>query len=87
VNLILTASVVMAAESINGWAAQNWERFADQNYFDERGVFMSIIVGAPMLIFAAFVLVCYAAEDFNFEIQCFGNILRRQTVSFRAVAF
>ena len=46
------AACVGLAETLNGLCAKRWEKFATQNYFDERGVFAGIMLCAPLLALA-----------------------------------
>ena len=36
---------------------RHWAAFARQNYFDRRGVFISVMFSAPLLVLALFVLL------------------------------
>lgn len=49
--------VVIGGKHINRFAAMNWRRFATQNYFDQNGAFFTILVSAPLLVTAFFILV------------------------------
>lgn len=60
--LTLIAVVVRSAESLNGYGAKNWERFATQNYFDDRGIFISTMMSAPLLLVGLYMLVSYLRE-------------------------
>jgi TRAP-type uncharacterized transport system fused permease subunit len=55
--LLFVLGAVYCAEWINGLARSHWEEFAGQNYFDKRGVFVSIMFSAPLLGVAMFVLL------------------------------
>ena len=44
------------AERLNSLGAQNWRRFAGQDYFDPGGVFLSAVLCAP-LVFTMFVIL------------------------------
>lgn len=44
-------AAVYMAERINSYAATNWRMLGfTQNYFDKRGVFVSLMYSAPLLI-------------------------------------
>ena len=46
-----------SAEWVNSFAAKRWDTFARQNYFDKRGVFISVMYSAPLLCAAMFLLL------------------------------
>jgi ABC-type antimicrobial peptide transport system permease subunit len=48
---------VFAAELINNLGRESWETFAGQNYFDSRGLFITVVLSTPLLITALFILV------------------------------
>lgn len=41
--------IVFFCERINNLCSEKWNEFATQNYFDEHGIFMGVIVCAPLL--------------------------------------
>lgn len=51
------AAIVFAAERINAWGAARWERFAEQNYFDRRGLFISVVLSTPLVVATLIILV------------------------------
>ena len=54
--------LVVAAERVNMICSQNWQAFSTQNYFDDRGAFISVFYSAPLLLIA---LVQLVAPEFN----------------------
>ena len=54
---VLAVGLIYFAERLNRLAGENWKEFALQNYFDERGVFVSVMLSAPLLCVAFFVLI------------------------------
>lgn len=62
--LVLTvmAGLVRSAEWFNEYGSKNWEKFASQNYFDDKGVFISIMMSGPLLMMAFFMLISYLRE-------------------------
>lgn len=60
-------ALVYSAEWINRIGNERWEEFAGQNYFDKRGVFISVMFSMPMLV-AAFVILINALQVFG--LQC-----------------
>ncbi|KAI3987824.1 hypothetical protein MKX01_020938 [Papaver californicum] len=57
-SLFLVALVgVYFAESMNTFLGSNWKSFAEQNYFDKRGVFLSALWAGPLLVISIVILV------------------------------
>jgi transmembrane protein 18 len=51
------AVAIYLGKHINKLGAQHWELFAKQPYFDERGVFYSVVVSAPLILNMFIILV------------------------------
>ena len=51
------AGTVRCAEMINSYLATRWTDFATQPYFDTRGVFVSAVMSAPLMLIMFVVLV------------------------------
>jgi hypothetical protein len=45
-----TVLMVYFSDTINAYAAQNWITFSKQQYFDSKGIFISIVFSMPILI-------------------------------------
>lgn len=60
--MITIASIIKCSEKINEYAAQNWESFCTQNYFDRRGVFMMVMVCCPLLLDSLIMLFLFLRE-------------------------
>ena len=58
---IITA-IIVSAQYINSYAAIHWESFATQNYFDQNGIFLSIMLCAPLLINSLGLLISLVLE-------------------------
>ena len=51
------ASIVFGAERLNRLGQKHWEKFATQNYFDENGFFLTIMLSTPLLVLLLVILV------------------------------
>lgn len=67
--LILLAILVRSAEMLNHYGSKNWEDFATQNYFDEGGIFVCIMVSAPIVFTSFIMLVAYLREASQLLVQ------------------
>ena len=54
--------LVMAAQPVNTYLANNWETVATQPYFDKNGSFISAIFSGPLLCVGFMYLVCGATQ-------------------------
>ena len=53
---------VRSAERLNDYGANEWESFATQNYFDSRGVFVSLMLSAPLFLVSGCMLIAIIRE-------------------------
>lgn len=67
--LFFVAVMVRSAEMLNRYGANNWETFATQNYFDEKGIFISIMMSAPLLMVSFIMLISYLREASGLLVQ------------------
>lgn len=56
----LSVVIVLNAERLNSFLSSHWHVFARENYFDERGAFISLMVSLPLVFNMLAVLVNYA---------------------------
>lgn len=73
--------MVYFSESINEYAAVNWRIFSKQQYFDDKGLFISLVFSVPILLNCMLMVVSIAClvksrADFNLK-QSQGNIHSR----------
>ena len=59
---LVLCALVFLAEKINSACSQRWQAFATQNYFDNRGVFASVMFAGPLLGIATIILVSYPMQ-------------------------
>mmetsp|Transcript_15385 Transcript_15385/g.26257 ORF Transcript_15385/g.26257 Transcript_15385/m.26257 type:complete len:249 (-) Transcript_15385:275-1021(-) len=63
--MIFLGIIVRAAEYLNATGARRWREFATQNYFDKGGIFMGIMVCAPLLVVCSGMLFSMIYEASN----------------------
>ena len=68
--------VVRSAERLNDYGAQNWESLATQNYFDNRGVFVSLMLSAPLLLISVCMLLAFMREAVGLLVEVKKHELR-----------
>lgn len=76
--MICIGILVRSAERLNTYAAQNWEEFSTQNYFDSKGVFMGIFLCGPLLVDSFLMLVVYLREAAQLLVQVKTMELKRK---------
>jgi hypothetical protein len=54
--------LVFCAERINSLGSEYWEKFSTQNYFDERGVFISTLYSVPLILNAVLILGLFLVD-------------------------
>eukprot|EP00930_Biecheleria_cincta_P091224 TRINITY_DN80736_c0_g1_i1.p1 TRINITY_DN80736_c0_g1~~TRINITY_DN80736_c0_g1_i1.p1 ORF type:complete len:179 (-),score=32.81 TRINITY_DN80736_c0_g1_i1:89-604(-) len=59
---MVNAGICMFAERLNKLAGTHWKEFSSQNYFDNAGVFTSVLLGLPLL-FCQLVIVCFLLRE------------------------
>lgn len=63
--MIFVGVIVRLAEYLNIMGNARWNEFATQNYFDRSGIFMGIMVCAPLLLVCLFMLISMIREASN----------------------
>ena len=60
--MLFILGMVRLAERWNDMGSQHWRSFATQNYFDRRGIFVSILLCAPLLLDSLLMMVLFLRE-------------------------
>jgi hypothetical protein len=63
--MIFLGMIVRLAEQLNQLGHSRWRDFATQNYFDKNGIFMGIMICAPLLVICFIMLVSLIQEAKN----------------------
>uniref|UniRef100_A0A3B4FRV9 Transmembrane protein 18 n=1 Tax=Pundamilia nyererei TaxID=303518 RepID=A0A3B4FRV9_9CICH len=59
-HFLLVVGLVYSAEYLNELAARNWRSFSNFQYFDSKGMFISLVFSIPLLLNAVIIVVCLA---------------------------
>jgi len=65
----IIAIIVRSAEYLNQWGNTNWESFATQDYFDTKGIFVSLMLSGPLLFLSFFMLIAFLREATTLLVQ------------------
>jgi len=77
--LVIISILVQCTQTFNTWASSNWEKFATQNYFDESGVFVTLVWSAPLLLITFVMLIAYLREASQLLIQVKTKELKKKS--------
>jgi hypothetical protein len=79
--MLLILGLVRLAERWNELGARHWRSFATQNYFDRRGIFVSIMLCAPLLFDSLIMMILFLREASQLLVEVkAAQIKRKQKV-------
>ncbi|XP_061610003.1 transmembrane protein 18 [Phyllopteryx taeniolatus] len=63
-HFLLIIVLVYSAEYLNELAAMNWRSFSEFQYFDSKGMFISLVFSIPLLFNAVIIVVVWLCRTF-----------------------
>ncbi|XP_057678985.1 transmembrane protein 18 [Corythoichthys intestinalis] len=64
-HFLLIIALVYSAEYLNELAAMNWRSFSEFQYFDSKGMFISLVFSIPLLFNAVIIVVVWLYRTFS----------------------
>uniref|UniRef100_A0A3B5ACU2 Transmembrane protein 18 n=1 Tax=Stegastes partitus TaxID=144197 RepID=A0A3B5ACU2_9TELE len=64
-HFLLIVGLVYGAEYLNELAAMNWRSFSNFQYFDSKGMFISLVFSIPLLLNAVIIVMVWVYRTFS----------------------
>ncbi|XP_041660668.1 transmembrane protein 18 [Cheilinus undulatus] len=64
-HFVLMAGLVYSAEYLNEFAAMNWRSFSKFQYFDSKGMFISLVYSIPLLLNTVIIVMVWIYRTFS----------------------
>ncbi|XP_060908026.1 transmembrane protein 18 [Labrus mixtus] len=75
---MLMAGLVYSAEYLNEFAAMNWRSFSNFQYFDSKGMFISLVYSIPLLLNTVIIVMVWVYRTFSTMTELKTLQLKRQ---------
>ncbi|KAL4623919.1 transmembrane protein 18 [Arapaima gigas] len=79
-HFIILAALVYSAEYLNEMAAVHWRSFSKYQYFDSRGMFISLVFSAPLLLNTVVIVALWVYRTFATMTELKTLQLKRKAV-------
>ncbi|GAX09965.1 hypothetical protein FisN_11Lh046 [Fistulifera solaris] len=76
--MLLILGLVRLAERWNELGARHWRSFATQNYFDRHGIFVSIMLCAPLLFDSLIMMILFLREASQLLVEVKAAQIKRK---------
>ncbi|XP_010783197.1 transmembrane protein 18 [Notothenia coriiceps] len=76
--LSFTVGLVYSAEYLNELAAMNWRSFSNFQYFDSKGMFISLVYSIPILLNTIVIVMVWVYRTFSTMTELKTLQLKRQ---------
>ncbi|XP_077409426.1 transmembrane protein 18 [Vanacampus margaritifer] len=77
-HFLLIIALVSSAEYLNELAAMNWRLFSEFQYFDSKGMFISLVFSIPLLFNAVIIVTVWLSRTFSTMVQLKTLQLKRK---------
>ncbi|XP_077367340.1 transmembrane protein 18 [Festucalex cinctus] len=77
-HFLIIIALVSSAEYLNELAAMNWRLFSDFQYFDSKGMFISLVFSIPLLFNAVIIVTVWLRRTFSTMTQLKTLQLKRK---------
>mmetsp|Transcript_54543 Transcript_54543/g.97397 ORF Transcript_54543/g.97397 Transcript_54543/m.97397 type:complete len:170 (+) Transcript_54543:84-593(+) len=77
---MLNTAILYFAERLNSIARAHWKAFSTQDYFDDQGVFASVLLGLPLL-FCQFLIVGFLLREAASGVIAVKRMELRQSIA------
>ncbi|MEQ2168254.1 Transmembrane protein 18 [Goodea atripinnis] len=64
-HFLIIVGLVYSAEYLNELAAMNWRSFSNFQYFDSKGMFISLVYSIPLLLNAVIIVMVWVYRTFS----------------------